>query len=275
MPEPTIDRYRELLDQIYIIDNFLKYNLEKNPLIENREAAIDEFLGPDGQNVKEAIEAYFSTIKGVLPDGSAINQEFADEYIKMMESLITRAFGFSKYYSYSEAEIDKEIEDCIGEIEKNDDIDYKTEEKEDDKAELNEQRILRKKYLRISDYIVEKLAEVFKQDNIGNLSPEDMRVIDKQLMHIASYSKAMEYFTYFVEFEKKMKEANKPISSDVQKRYVQTFLGEKAKYENNGIEPPEAIKSILLQAENYYIDYACKKLAEFDKKYLKQKTKVR
>ena len=95
MPEPSTQRYKELLDQIYIIDNFLKYNLEKNPLIENREAAIDEFLGPNGQNVKEAIEAYFATIKGVLPDGSAINQEFADEYIKMMESLITRAFGFS------------------------------------------------------------------------------------------------------------------------------------------------------------------------------------
>ena len=266
MPEPSTQRYKELLYQIGIIENFLKHNLSKNPLIKSREVAIDEFLGPNGQNIKEAADAYFACIKGIFPDDTLIDKELADEYTKSMESLIMRSFIFSSYYLYSEAEVDREIDKCLDEMEKVDAKEYTLEERQKDKEELEEERILRKKYLKLNDYIIEKLAEVFKHDNIDELSQEDMRVIDKQLMHIASYSKAMDYFTDFVELEKRMKEANKPISPDVRKRFVQTFLEEKSKYENTGTEPPEAIKAILLQAENYYIDYACERLDEFDKK---------
>lgn len=266
MPEPSTQRYKELLYQIGIIENFLKHNLSKNPLIESREAAIDEFLGPNGQNIKEAADAYFACIKGIFPDGTLIDKELADEYTKRMDSLIMRSFLFSSYYSYSEAEVDREIDKCLDETEKVDDKEYTIEERQKDKEELEEERILRKKYLKLNDYIIEKLAEVFKHDNIDELSQEDMRVIDKQLMHIASYSKAMDYFTDFVELEKRMREANKPMSPNIRKRYVQTFLEDKTEYKNNGIEPPEAKQNILLQAENYFIDYACERLDEFDKK---------
>ena len=266
MPELSTQRYRELLYQIGIIENFLKHNLSKNPLIKSREVAIDEFLGPNGQNIKEAADAYFACIKGIFPDGTLIDKELADEYTKSMESLIMRSFIFSSYYLYSEAEVDREIDKCLDEMEKVDAKEYTLEERQKDKEELEEERMLRKKYIKLNDYIIEKLAEVFKHDNIDELSQEDMRVIDKQLMHIASYSKAMDYFTDFVELEKRMEEAKKPISPNVRKRYVQTFLGDKTKYKNNGIEPPEAKQKILLQAENYYIDYACERLDEFDKK---------
>ncbi len=266
MPEPSTQRYKELLYQIGIIENFLKHNLSKNPLIESREAAIDEFLGPNGQNIKEATDAYFACIKGRFPDGTLIDKELADDYTKRMDSLIMRSFLFSSYYSYSEAEVDREIDKCLDETEKVDDKEYTIEERQKDKEELEEERILRKKYLKLNDYIIEKLAEVFKHDNIDELSQEDMRLIDKQLMHIASYSKAMDYFTDFVELEKRMEEAKKTMSPNVRKRYVQTFLEDKTEYKNNGIEPPEAKQNILLQAENYFIDYACERLDEFDKK---------